>query len=87
MLHTFRESSTARPTWSLDMIESMELIGLMLFKAMQFLLLHPLLLLRVLQLYLLLLLLPVHLQLLLSLLVLLLIETRSNTSSSRASRP
>jgi hypothetical protein len=47
------------------MIESMELIGLTLFEAPWILLLHPLLLLRVLQLQPLLLLLPVNLLLLL----------------------
>jgi hypothetical protein len=77
------------------MMESMELISLTLFET-PWILLHPLLLLRVLQLQPLLLLLPVHLlllqqvglhlQLLLSCLMQIHAKARSRTSSSTAAR-
>jgi hypothetical protein len=70
------------------MMASMEHISLTSFGVLQFLLLHPsLLLLRVLQLQSLLLLLSEHLQQLLSRLVLLLIEARCRMFLSGASRP
>jgi hypothetical protein len=89
MLHTLRGSSTIRRTYSLAMMANMEHISLTSFGVLQFLLLHPpLLLLWVLQLQPLLLLLPVHLlQMLQSHLELLPIMERSKIFSSGASRP